>query len=58
MNPPVKMLWISGRNSLSQDGNLQKWKKLINQLDLIVVSDLFHSKSSEAADLFPPGWPI
>ncbi|TGE33747.1 molybdopterin-dependent oxidoreductase [Desulfosporosinus sp. Sb-LF] len=53
-DPPVKMLWISGRNPLSQDGNLQRWKKLINQLDLIVVSDLFHSKSSEAADIFLP----
>ena len=53
-DPPIKMLWISGRNPLSQDGNLQQWKKLISQLDLIVVSDLFHSKSSEAADLFLP----
>ncbi len=53
-DPPVKMLWISGRNPLSQDGNLQQWKKLISQLDLIVVSDLFHTKSSEAADLFLP----
>jgi len=53
-DPPVKMLWISGRNPLSQDGNLQQWKKLISQLDLVVVSDLFHSKSSEAADLFLP----
>jgi anaerobic selenocysteine-containing dehydrogenase len=53
-DPPVKMLWISGRNPLSQDGNLQQWNKLISQLDLIVVSDLFHSKSSEAADLFLP----
>lgn len=53
-DPPVKMLWISGRNPLSQDGNLQQWKKLISQLDLIVVSDLSHSKSSSAADLFLP----
>ena len=53
-DPPVKMLWLSGRNPLSQDGNLQQWKKLINQLDLFVVSDLFHSKSSEAADLLLP----
>lgn len=53
-DPPVKMLWISGRNPLSQDGNLQQWKKLISQLDLIVVSDLFHSNSSEVADLFLP----
>ncbi|TGE37028.1 dehydrogenase [Desulfosporosinus fructosivorans] len=53
-NPPVKMLWISGRNPLSQDGNLHLWKKLIKQLDLIVVSDLFHSASSEVADLFLP----
>jgi len=53
-DPPVKVLWISGRNPLSQDGNLQQWKRLISELDLLVVSDLFHSKSSEAADLFLP----
>ncbi|AFQ46227.1 molybdopterin-dependent oxidoreductase [Desulfosporosinus meridiei] len=52
--PPVKMLWISGRNPLSQDGDLHLWKALIQKLDFIVISDLFHSRSSQAADLFLP----
>lgn len=54
IDPPVKMLWISGRNPLSQDGNLHLWKTLLQQLDFIVISDLFHSMSSKAADLFLP----
>lgn len=53
-DPPVKMLWISGRNPLAQEGNLHLWKTLLQQIDFIVISDLFHSRSSKAADLFLP----
>lgn len=53
-DPPVKMLWIANRNPLQQDGNQQEWQKLVDALELIVVSDLFHSRSSAAADIFLP----
>lgn len=53
-DPPVKMLWLAGRNPLSQDGNLHLWKTLLKQLDLIMICDLFPSQSSQAADLFLP----
>ena len=52
--PPVKMLWMAGRNPLQQDGDLKEWMKLIDSLDFIVVSDLFHTRSSAAADIFLP----
>lgn len=51
---PVKMLWVAGRNPLQQDGNLKEWMRLIDTLDLIIVSDLFHTRSSAAADIFLP----
>ncbi len=53
-DPPIKMLWLASRNPLSQDGDLHLWHSLIKQLDLLVVSDLFFTKSSEAADIFLP----
>ena len=52
--PPVKLLWFAGRNPLSQDAEQSQWLRLIKQLDLIIINDLFFSKSSEAADLFLP----
>lgn len=54
VDPPVKMLWIASRNPLQQDGDLNQWMKFIDQLDFIVISDMFHSRSSAAADLFLP----
>lgn len=53
-DPPVKMLWIASRNPFQQDGNHADWQKLSETLELIVVSDLFHTRSSAAADLFLP----
>lgn len=52
--PPVRMLWLAGRNPLSQDADLHLWQKLMNQLELIVVSDLFLTRSAAAADIFLP----
>ncbi|MDQ7094058.1 molybdopterin-dependent oxidoreductase [Desulfosporosinus sp. PR] len=53
-DPPVNLLWLSGRNPLSQDSDLKLWHKLVQQLDLIVVNDLFLTSSAEAADIFLP----
>lgn len=53
-NPPVKMLWLAGRNPFSQDADLDLWHRLVKQLDLIVINDLFLSRSSEADVLFLP----
>lgn len=53
-DPPINLLWLSGRNPLSQDSDLGLWHKLVRQLDLIVVNDLFLTSSAEAADIFLP----
>lgn len=54
MDPPLKMLLVACRNPIQQEGKQREWQKLIDQLDLIVVSDLFHTRTSLAADLFLP----
>lgn len=53
-DPPLSMLWLYGRNPLAQDSDLQLWQQLVQQLDLIVISDLFLTSSAEAADIFLP----
>lgn len=53
-DPPVKMLWLSSRNPLQQDGQQREWQRLVEGLDLVVVSDLFHTRSTAAADIFLP----
>jgi anaerobic selenocysteine-containing dehydrogenase len=53
-DPPVKLLWISGRNSFSQDQNINKWKTLLQQLDLVITVDLFMTATAEQSDLVLP----
>lgn len=53
-DPPVKFIWISGRNPLSQDQGLTAWRELLNQLELIVTVDLFMTKTAEHSDLVLP----
>ncbi|WP_088225809.1 molybdopterin-dependent oxidoreductase [Desulfosporosinus sp. FKB] len=52
--PPLRVLWLSGRNPLAQDADLKHWHRLIQQLELIVINDLFLTKSAQAADIFLP----
>lgn len=52
--PPVKLLWIAGRNPLSQDQELSKWQELFRSLELIVTVDLFMTKTAEMSDLVLP----
>ncbi|MGD8191583.1 molybdopterin-dependent oxidoreductase [Brevibacillus ginsengisoli] len=53
-NPPIKFLWVASRNPLTQDQDLKEWKKLLEQLDLIVTVDLFLTKTAEQSDLVLP----
>lgn len=53
-DPPLELLWIASRNPLSQDSNIDLWKQLMNQLDLIVVVDLFMNETTKLADLVLP----
>lgn len=53
-NPPVRFLWIAGRNPLSQDQDLQQWQKLLPTLELIVTVDLFMTRTARISDLVLP----
>jgi len=53
-DPPVKFLWINGRNPLSQDQKLTAWQELLNQMELVVTVDLFMTKTAEQSDLLLP----
>lgn len=53
-NPPLKLLWIASRNIVSQDQNLNSWKQLIDQLELIVTVDLYLTKTAELSDIVLP----
>lgn len=52
--PPLKLLWIASRNIATQDQNLNAWKELLSQLELIVVVDLYMTKTAEQADIVLP----
>lgn len=53
-NPPVKFLWIAGRNPLSQDQEVQEWARLLEELEMVVTVDLFMTKTGEASDIVLP----
>lgn len=53
-NPPVRLLWIAGRNPLSQDQDLRQWQELLRSLELIVTVDLFMTRTARMSDLVLP----
>ena len=53
-DPPVKFLWIAGRNPLSQDHEVQNWARLFRELELVVTVDLFMTKTGEMSDIVLP----
>jgi len=54
VDPPVKFLWIAGRNPLSQDQEVQDWTKLLKELEMVVTVDLFMTKTAEVSDIVLP----
>lgn len=53
-NPPLKLLWVAGRNPLTQDQDLEQWHQLFRQLELIVTVDLFMNEMAAQSDLVLP----
>lgn len=53
-DPPLKFLWIAGRNPLSQDQDRQNWQKLLKQLELVVTVDLFMNETTAESDIILP----
>ncbi|MHB8074087.1 molybdopterin-dependent oxidoreductase [Desulfosporosinus fructosivorans] len=54
VDPPVKFLWIAGRNPLSQDQEVSNWSRLLAELELVVTVDLFMTKTCDMSDLVLP----
>lgn len=53
-DPPLKLLWVAGRNPLTQDQDLEKWHQLFRQLELIVTVDLFMNEIAAQSDIVLP----
>lgn len=53
-DPPVKLLWIAGRNLLTQDANISRYHELFKNLELIVTVDHFLTPTAQQADLLLP----
>jgi anaerobic selenocysteine-containing dehydrogenase len=53
-DPPVRMLWVSHKNVLSQDFDRAKILEAFAKLDLIVVVDQFFNQTVEQADIVLP----
>jgi anaerobic selenocysteine-containing dehydrogenase len=53
-DPPVRLLWIAGRNPLTQDQDLGEWQELLRSLELVVTVDLFMTRTAALSDLVLP----
>jgi molybdopterin guanine dinucleotide-containing S/N-oxide reductase-like protein len=53
-DPPVKMLWIAGRNPGSQDPDANDIRKAFAAMEMVVVVDHFINQSAEMADIVLP----
>ena len=53
-DPPVKMLWVSCRNPLTQDPQSQLMLELINKLELVVTVDQFLTPTAQKSNLVLP----
>lgn len=51
----LKALWIMGEDVVQTDPNSQKVAKALNSLDMLVVQELFMTKTAELADVVLPG---
>ena len=52
--PPVKAVWIEQANPMTSNPNINLLTRAINQLDLIVVADLFLTDTARMADIVLP----
>jgi len=53
-DPPVKMLWLAGRNPVVQDPGSRYLAEAFERLELVVLADQFLTRSARYADLFLP----
>ncbi len=53
-DPPIKMLWVSCRNLLTQNPDQNLLKKLMQDLELIVTVDQFMTPTANLSDIVLP----
>ena len=51
---PIKAMIVSGGNPAAACPNTEKQKKALKKLDMLVVMDLFHTETTELADIVLP----
>ena len=55
LNGTLKSMWIIGEDVVQTDPNTQKVIKSLNNLDLLVVQELFMTETAKLADIILPG---
>ncbi|GEA18987.1 DMSO reductase subunit A [Moorella sp. E306M] len=53
-DPPVKFLWVAGRNPLTQEAGARLLSQALNTLEMIVVVDHFLTPTARLADIVLP----
>jgi len=53
-NPPIRMLWVSCKNPVSQDFDLNLMKKAFKKPEMVVVVEKFFTQTAELADILLP----
>ena len=53
-DPPIKFLWITCRNLLSQSSNTEELKKALSSMELIVTAEHFLTETAQYSDLVLP----
>lgn len=53
-DPPLRLLWFTGADSLKGNSQSPLWQKLSQQLDLIVTTDLFLTETATCSDIVLP----
>ncbi|MGD8189767.1 molybdopterin-dependent oxidoreductase [Brevibacillus ginsengisoli] len=54
LTPPVRLLWVSGRNPIAQDPESKSIRKVFQQIETIVVTDQRMTATAGQADFFLP----
>ena len=53
-NPPIRMLWVSCKNPVQQDFDLNMMKKAFQKPEMVVVVEKFLTQTAEMADIVLP----
>ena len=53
-NPPIRMLWVSCKNPVQQDFDLNLMKKAFKKPEMVVVVEKFFTQTAEQADILLP----